>query len=241
VVENHLFQVVALLAMEPPSSLEADALRAEAAKVLRSVKPLTRRDLVRGQFTGYRDLPGVAKDSDVETFCALRMEIDSWRWAGVPWYIRAGKCLPVTATEILVEFQPPPKQFFDDLPATSGRPNYLRIRIAPRPAIALAARVKRHGEGFSGYQQELYLQDMQAGEQGPYERLLGDAMAGNSALFSNEETLEAAWSVVDSVLKHHRKAEPYEPGTWGPPSADAIAPSGGWHDPEVEANPSGDR
>jgi glucose-6-phosphate 1-dehydrogenase len=232
VVENHLFQMVALLAMEPPSSLAPAALRSETAKVLKSMRPLARRDLVRGQFVGYRDQPGVARDSDVETFCALRLEIDSWRWAGVPWYLRAGKCLPVTATEILVEFQHPPKQFFDEPRAATDRANYLRFRIAPHPAIALAARVKRHGEGFAGDQRELFLQDAQPGQQSAYERLLGDAMAGNEALFSNEEAVEAAWCVVDTVLRNHRRVEPYEPGTWGPASADAIPIAcGGWHEP----------
>lgn len=236
VVENHLFQVIALLAMEPPSSLAPAALRSETAKVLKSMRPLARQDLVRGQFVGYRDQPGVASDSDVETFCALRLEIDSWRWAGVPWYLRAGKCLPLTATEILVEFQHPPKQFFADPRAATDRANYLRFRIAPRPAIALAARVKRHGEGFVGDQRELYLLDTQPGQQSAYERLLGEAMAGNDALFSSEETVEAAWSVVDAVLRNHRRAEPYEPGTWGPKSADAILIAlGGWHEPVLAA------
>lgn len=234
VVENHLFQVVALLAMEPPSSLAPAALRSETAKILRSILPLARRDLVRGQFAGYRDEPGVASDSDVETFCALRLCIDTWRWAGVPWYLRAGKCLPVTATEILVEFQPPPKQFFADPASSTARANYLRFRIAPRPAIALAARVKRHGEGFVGDQRELFLQDSQPGQQTAYERLLGDAMAGNDSLFSSEETVEAAWSVVDAVLKNHRQVDVYEPGTWGPKPAEAVPVAcGGWHNPVV--------
>lgn len=234
VVENHLFQVVALLAMEPPYSLAPAALRSETAKVLKSMLPLTQSNLVRGQFTGYRDLPGVQADSDVETFCALRLEIDSWRWAGVPWHIRAGKKLPVTATEVLVEFHQPPRRFFADPPNTSEKANYLRFRIAPRPAIALAARVKRHGKGFTGDQRELYLLDAEPGEQTAYERLLGDAMAGNSTLFSSEETIEAAWSVVDGVLQSHSPVEAYEEGSWGPKSADANpAPAGGWHNPVV--------
>jgi glucose-6-phosphate 1-dehydrogenase len=221
--------------MEPPSSLAPEALRSETAKVLKSMRPLARPDLVRGQFAGYRSLPGIAKDSDVETFCALRLEIDSWRWAGVPWYLRAGKCLPVTATEILVEFQPPPKQFFADPRSAVREANYLRFRIAPRPAIALAARVKRHGEGFVGDQRELYLQDAQPGVQTAYERLLGDAMSGNDTLFASEETVEAAWSVVDRVLRNHRPAEPYESGSWGPKSANAIPiASAGWRDPVLE-------
>jgi glucose-6-phosphate 1-dehydrogenase len=235
VVENHLFRIVALLAMEPPSSLASAAIRSETTKVLKSIRPLARRDLVRGQFAGYRSLPGVAKDSDVETFCALRLEIDSWRWAGVPWYLRAGKYLPLTATEILVEFQPPPKQFFPDPRSAAGETNYLRFRVAPRPAIALAARVKRHGEGFVGDQRELYLQDSQPGQQTAYERLLGDAMADNGALFASEETVEAAWAVVDGVLKNHRPAGPYQPGSWGPkPAGEIPIAPGGWHDPVLD-------
>ncbi len=239
VVENHLFQVIALLAMEPPSSLAPSALRNETAKVLTSMLPIARGDLVRGQFAGYRDLPGVSSNSDVETFCALRLSIDSWRWAGVPWHIRAGKRLPRTATEIVVEFRRPPKKFFSDQESAIEPPNYLRFRISPSPLIALAARVKRHGEGFVGDQRELCLQDSQPGEQSAYERLLGDALAGNGALFSNAETVEAAWSAVDKVLKHHRPVETYEPGTWGPKSAEAIpASSGGWYEPILDSSNS---
>ncbi|MEO8539526.1 MAG: glucose-6-phosphate dehydrogenase [bacterium] len=229
VVENHLFQIIALLAMEPPAFLSPAALRAETSKVMQSVKPLTSADLVRGQFEGYRQLPGVAAHSDIETFCALSLEIDSWRWAGVPWYVRAGKMLPVTATEILVEFEAPPKDYFD-LAQTTDRSNYLRFRIAPSPAIALAARVKRHGAGFAGEQRELYLQDVQPGAQSAYERLLGDAMAGDGSLFSSIETVLAAWTVVDGVLTDRRAAETYAPGTWGPASSDAML---NWHNPVV--------
>ncbi len=232
VVENHLFQVVALLAMEPPPSPGFDALHSEKLDVLRAMRPLIAADLVRGQFTGYRKEPGVAKDSDVETFCAVRLSIDSWRWAGVPWYLRAGKCLPETATEVLVELKPPPQQLFADSHPADGRPNYIRFRLAPDAAIAIAARVKRVGEEFVGDQRELFLLDAQPNEEAPYERLIGDALAGNGALFTREEAVEAAWAVVAPVLTAHSPAHPYRPGMWGPRQADKlIAPDGPWHDP----------
>ena len=235
VVENHLFQVVSLLAMEPPSSLSSTALRHETARVMRSLVPLQPSDLVRGQFAGYRDLPGVAGDSDVETYCALRLTIDSWRWAGVPWYLRAGKRLPLTATEIVVQFKGPPTRLFQS-ENVGGDTNYLRLRIAPHPAIALAARVKTHGQGFAGEQRELLLQDTQSDEQTAYERLIGDAMAGRSMLFTSEETVEAAWAAVDATLRNHERVEPYEPGSWGPVSAnDLLDPPSGWHNPVLAA------
>jgi glucose-6-phosphate 1-dehydrogenase len=232
VIENHLFQVVALLAMEPPTSRDFGALQSEKLDIFKAMRPMTPDGLVRGQFVGYRDEPGVAKDSDVETFCALRLFIDSWRWAGVPWYLRSGKCLPVTATEILVELKPPPQQLFADSAPESGPSNYLRFRIAPDAAIALAARVKRQGEEFVGDQRELYLLDTQPNEEAPYERLLGDAMAGDGALFTREAAVEAAWAVVDPVLDDHHRAHPYKPGSWGPDEVDAlIAVDGRWHNP----------
>ncbi len=232
VIENHLFQVVALLAMEPPTYRGFGALQSEKLDVFKAMRPLAAGDLVRGQFVGYRDEPGVAKDSDVETFCALRLFIDSWRWAGVPWYLRSGKCLPETATEILVELKPPPQQLFADSSPASGPANYIRFRLAPDAAIALAARVKREGEEFVGDQRELFLLDTQPNEEAPYERLLGDAMAGDGALFTREDAVEAAWAVVDPVLATHHRAYPYKPGTWGPKQADTlIAPDGRWHNP----------
>ena len=200
------------------------------------MRPLTPDDLVRGQFVGYRDEPDVAADSDVETFCALRLSIDSWRWAGVPWYLRSGKCLPETAVEVLVELKPPPQRLFEDSAPPGGRANYLRFRLSPDAAIALAARVKRQGEEFVGDQRELYLLDTQPDEEAPYERLLGDAMAGDGALFTREDAVEAAWAVVDPVLAGHHRAHPYKPGTWGPKQADAlIAPGGTWHNPAPAA------
>jgi glucose-6-phosphate 1-dehydrogenase len=232
VIQNHLFQVVALLAMEAPTYRGYGALHSEKLDVFRAMRPLAVDDLVRGQFVGYRDEPGVAKDSDVETFCALRVFIDSWRWAGVPWYLRSGKCLPDTVTEILVELKPPPQRLFDDSWPVSGPSNYVRFRLAPDAAIAIAARVKRAGEEFVGDQRELLLLDSQPEERAPYERLLGDAMAGDGALFSREEAVEAAWAVVEPILTHHDPALPYQPGTWGPEQADKlIAPHGRWHRP----------
>jgi glucose-6-phosphate 1-dehydrogenase len=232
VIQNHLFQVVALLAMEPPAGRDFGAVHNEKAKVFQAMRPLSPDDVVRGQYTGYRDEPDVAKRSDVETFCALRLFIDSWRWEGVPLYLRSGKCLPDTATEVLVELKPAPQRLFADSAPLTGRSNYLRFRLSPNPAIALAARVKRPGEDFVGEQQELYLSEERSGDETPYERLLGDAMAGDGALFTREDSVEAAWAVVDPVLKNHHRVRPYKRRTWGPKEADKlIAANGGWHNP----------
>lgn len=234
VVQNHLFQVVALLAMEPPAYQGVGAVQTAKFNVLKAIRPLAAGDVVRGQFIGYRAEPGVTKNSDVETFCALRLLIDSWRWAGVPWYVRSGKCLAETASEVLVELHPPPQRLFDDSSPVNGRANYLRFRLAPAPEIALAARVKRAGEEFIGDQGELSLLNGQASEEQPYERLLGDALVGDGALFTREDAVEAAWAVVDPVLEHHDRAHPYQPGSWGPKQADLlIAPNGSWHNPVV--------
>jgi glucose-6-phosphate 1-dehydrogenase len=233
VIQNHLFQVAALLAMEPPAYRGFEAVHTGKHNVFKAMRPLTPDDVVRGQFIGYRDEPGVAKDSDVETFCALRLFIDSWRWSGVPWYLRSGKCLAQTATEVLVEMKPPPQRLFEDSAPATGRANYVRIRISPGSAVAIAARVKRAGEQFLGDQRELFLLDEQPDEMTPYQRLLGDAMAGKGALFTREDSVEAAWAVVDPVLANHHPSIPYAPGGWGPEEADAlIASSGGWHNPE---------
>ncbi len=235
VIENHLFQVVALLAMEPPAYRGYGAVHSEKSKVFQAMRPLKPEDLVRGQYAGYRKEPGVAKRSDVETFCALRLFIDSWRWEGVPWYLRSGKFLAETATEVLVELKPPPQRLFADSAPTTGRTNYLRFRLSPSSAIALAARVKRAGEEFIGDQRELYLLEEQSGEESPYERLLGNAMAGHGALFTSEDAVEAAWKVVDPVLRAARRAYPYKRGSWGPKEADAlIAKDGFWHNPKIE-------
>ena len=232
VIENHLFQIVALLAMEPPAGRDFGAVHNEKAKVFQAIRPLKPDDLVRGQYAGYRKEPDVAKNSDVETFCALRLFIDSWRWEGVPWYLRSGKYLANTATEVLVELKPPPQRLFADSAPTTGPANYLRFRLSPSSAIALAARVKLAGKEFIGDQRELYLFEEQDGEESPYERLLGDAMIGDGALFTREDAVEAAWAVVDPVLKTHHRARPYKRHSWGPKEADAIiATDGSWHNP----------
>ncbi len=236
VVENHLFQVVALLAMEPPAYQGMSAVQNEKFNVFRAMRPLGTHDVVRGQFTGYRDEAGVAKDSDVETFCALRLFIDSWRWAGVPWYLRSGKCLAETAAEVLVELKPPPQALFTDSAPADGRANYLRFRLSPNPEIALAARVKHPGEEFVGDQRELMLLNAQADAEQPYERLLADALEGSGALFTREDAVEAAWAVVDPVLENHDRAHLYTPGSWGPKQADAlVAHPGSWHNPVLES------
>jgi glucose-6-phosphate 1-dehydrogenase len=232
VIQNHLFQVVALLAMEPPAYQSFVAVHNEKAKVFQAMRPLVPDDVVRGQYSGYRKEPGVAKRSDVETFCALRLFIDSWRWAGVPWYLRSGKYLASTAAEVLVELKAPPQRLFDDSAPAEGRTNYLRFRLSPNSAIALAARVKCDGKEFVGEQRELYLLDDHPCAETPYERLLSDAMAGDGALFTREDAVEAAWAVVDPVLAQHYPALPYKPGSWGPKQADALmAKDGRWHNP----------
>jgi glucose-6-phosphate 1-dehydrogenase len=232
VIENHLFQIIALLAMEPPADRDFGTVHDAKTKVFQAMRPLTPDDVVRGQYAGYRKEPHVAKNSDVETFCALRLFIDSWRWEGVPWYVRSGKYLAENETEILVELKPPPQRLFADSEPATGRTNYLRFQLSPDSAIALAARVKREGKEFVGDQRELLLVEQQAGEELPYERLLGDAMAGDGALFTREDAIEAAWAVVDPVLKKHHRVRPYKRHSWGPKEADAlIAPDGAWHNP----------
>ena len=234
VIQNHLFQIVALLAMEPPAYQGYGAVHSEKAKVFQAIRPVQPDDVVRGQYTGYRSEPGVAKDSDVETFCAMRLFIDSWRWQGVPWFLRSGKCMAATAAEVLVELKPPPQRLFDDSAPVNGHANYLRFRLSPNTAVALAARVKRAGKEFVGDQRELFLLDEQSGVESPYERLLSDAMAGNGALFTREDAVEAAWVVVDPVLGSPGPVYPYKPGSWGPKQADAlIAATGRWYNPKL--------
>lgn len=235
VIQNHLFQIVALLAMEPPAYQGYGAAHTEKAKVFQAMRPLKPEDVVRGQYAGYRKAAGVAKRSDVETFCALRLFIDSWRWHGVPWFLRSGKCLAGTATEVLVELKAPPQRLFADSAPAAGRTNYLRFRVSPSSAVALAARVKRAGKEFVGDQRELYLLEEQPGEETPYERLLADAMAGDGALFTREDAVEAAWAAVDPVLKTHKRVCTYKRGSWGPKEADAlIAADSRWHNPMPE-------
>ncbi len=232
VIENHLFQIVALLAMEPPVVIGSGAIQTEKAKVLKAIRPLHPGDIVRGQYVGYRKEKHVAPDSDVETYCAVRLSIDSWRWQGVPWYLRSGKCLADTAAEVMVELKPPPTRLFADSVPADGPANYVRFRLSPIAAVALAARVKHPGKAFVGDQRELSLMEEFVGAESPYERLLGDAMAGDGTLFTRADAVEAAWIVVDPVLENHPQAIPYKRGTWGPKEADAlVAPHGRWHNP----------
>ena len=237
VIENHMFQIVALLAMEPPPYRGFGAVHGATADTLKAMRPITPADLVRGQYAGYRREPGVARNSDVETFCALRLFIDSWRWQGVPWYLRSGKCLPETAAEVIVQMKPPPQHLFADSAPPAGRANYLRFRLSPSSAVALAARVKSPGQGFRGEQRELYLLDEQPGQAAPYERLLSDAMIGDGALFTREDAVEAAWAVVAPVLTHHDRARPYPRHSWGPKQADRLVIAhGGWHNPKPDGS-----
>ncbi|MBK5256372.1 MAG: glucose-6-phosphate dehydrogenase [Vicinamibacteria bacterium] len=232
VIQNHLFQIVALLAMEPPATRDFGAVHAEKAAVFQAMRPLKADDVVRGQYAGYCKEPEVARKSDVETYCALRLFIDSWRWEGVPWYLRSGKMLAETAAEVVVQFKPPPQRLFADSGPFKGPANHLRFRLSPNQVIALAARVKCAGKEFVGEERELCLVDHQAGEETPYERLLTDAMAGDAALFSRGDAVEAAWAVVNPVLKRHHPSHRYRRGTWGPKAADAlIAAHGGWRNP----------
>jgi glucose-6-phosphate 1-dehydrogenase len=234
VVQNHLLEVVALLAMEPPVSGEAESLRDEKVQVLKAARPLCADHLVRGQYRGYRDEAGVARDSKVETYAALRLEIDSWRWSGVPFYIRAGKKLPVTATEVVVDLRAPPTRVFDALPLE--RPNYLRFRLGPDVSIALGAHAKQGGAEMRGREVELFVCQNDADEADAYERLIGDALQGESTLFARQDEVEAAWAIVDPVLKAQKSIYEYESGSWGPSTADdLIAGPCGWHNPGADA------
>ncbi len=233
VIQNHLFQIVALLAMDPPAYTGLGSVQNEKINIFRAMRALRSSDLVRGQYQGYREEAGVAPDSDVETFCALRLFIDSWRWEGVPWYLRSGKFLAETAAEVIVQLKPPPQRLFADSAVEDCQANYLRFRLSPISAVAIAARVKRAGKKFIGDQQELCLVEEHFGRESAYERLLHDAMIGDNTLFTRAESVEAAWAVLDPVLKTHRPSLPYERGTWGPSEADAlIAADGCWHNPE---------
>ncbi|HZA83626.1 MAG TPA: glucose-6-phosphate dehydrogenase [Actinomycetes bacterium] len=231
VLQNHLLQVLALLTMDAPAMHAPDATRRERSRLLQSIRPLDRSAIVRGQFRGYRDEPGVAADSAVETYVATRLHIDTWRWAGVPFYIRAGKRLPVTDTEALVEFRRPPMELFGEL--IPSRSNHLRLHLGPDVRIELGLRVKVPGDHLVGEDVELVAADQPGGGRPPYERLLGDALHGETELFARQDTVEAEWRVVDPVLGED--ATPlyeYDPGTWGPDeAAQLVADDGGWSDP----------
>jgi glucose-6-phosphate 1-dehydrogenase len=231
VVQNHLLEVIAMLTMEPPVASGWEAERDEKVKVLRAIRPFARNALVRGQYAGYRGEANVDPASQVETYAALRLHIDSWRWADVPFFIRAGKRLATSATEVMVSFRRPPKRLFDE---PVPRSNYLRFRLGPdRVAIALGVRVKEAGEAMVGRETELFVCNAGAGEMTAYERLLGDALRGDLSLFARADGIEAAWELVDAILDKADPVVPYEGGTWGPASAAAMtAPYGGWYDPE---------
>jgi len=230
VVQNDLLQVLSNIAMEPPPGLDAEMLRDEKAKVLKGIRPLEARDVICGQFRGYRNEPGVAADSQVETYVAVKLEINSWRWKGVPFYIRAGKCLPVTATEVLIKLRQPPA-IFSAFPSPA---NYFRFRVTPNLMIAIGASVKKAGHRPEGEQVELVISDeSDPAEMGAYEELLFDAMRGNSARFARQDYVEEAWRIVDPILAEGRSAYAYEPGTWGPPQAAALIEPGTWFDPAV--------
>jgi glucose-6-phosphate 1-dehydrogenase len=228
VMQNHLFQVLSNLAMEPPVGFDSDSVRDEKVKVLKAIAPITENNLVRGQFRGYRDENGVAKDSQTETFAALKLEINSWRWKGVPFYIRAGKCLPTTVTEIVGKFRKPPTLIPDSLLVQ----NHLRLRLSPEVTIAMGMMTLAPGEGLALQTGEMVASHSpRADEMDAYERVLGAAMAGDSSLFAREDYVEEAWRIVEPVLKMNTPVYQYAPNTWGPDEAARVTPPGGWHNP----------
>jgi glucose-6-phosphate 1-dehydrogenase len=236
VVQNHLLQVITLLAMDAPAGHDPKTMQAEKLRIFRAMHPLDPKEVVRGQFRGYRDEKGVAKNSQVETFAALRLRIDTWRWAGVPFYVRAGKCLPITATEVRVTLKRPPLAIFDR--SASMPANYFRLRLSPEVIIGTGALAKSTGEEMRGEPVELLARNNSPDEKSPYERLLSDACRGDPSLFTQDASVEAAWRVVDPVLTHGRPVVEYEPGSWGPPEAVGLVRGGeSWHDPQVEKSP----
>ena len=238
VIQNHLLQVLACLAMDPPTGGTPDSMRDEQARLLKAVRPLTPSDVVRGQFQGYRKEDGVAPDSTIETFAAVRLFIETWRWAGVPFYIRAGKCLPVTANEVIVKLKHTPRQTFRE--PSEGLPNHIRLRLSPDVVIAIGMRVKEAGEQMRGEDVELIASHQSCDEMTPYERLLGDALHGDSTLFARGDTIAAQWNIVEPILGNRTPLHEYEPNTWGPPEAASIMDAqDGWVDPmpRSTANP----
>jgi len=230
VVQNHMFQVLVLLAMDAPVSRDAETMRDEKIRLFKAIRPLTPADIVRGQFRGYCDNEGVAPDSQVETFAALRLHIETWRWSSVPFYIRTGKQLPVTSTDVMVELKRPPQIVFDDI--ASGQASYVRFRLSPDVFISVGARVKVPGEEMVGEDIDLIAHHHPGEEMMPYERLLGDAIRGDASLFAREDGVEASWRIIDPILGNATPVVEYEPNTWGPPEADRlIAGDGGWHNP----------
>jgi glucose-6-phosphate 1-dehydrogenase len=234
VVQNHLMQIVTYLTMEPPVNTEGESLRDEKVKVLKAIRPAVPQELVRGQFDGYRKEPGVAANSIVETYAALELHIDSWRWSGVPFYLRAGKRQPVTATEVVVDLKAPPADVFGD--TAPEQPNHLRFRVGPDIAIALGAHSKRPGPVMTGRNVELYVAQAQGDDMQPYEVLISAAMIGDTAHFAREDEVEAAWAIVDPLLKQSSAPYVYMPGSWGPPQAEQllVGQPCGWHNPGVK-------
>ncbi len=230
VVQNHILQTISILAMEAPSGHTAEAVRNEKHKVLDSIAPLRAEDVVLGQYDGYRKVDGVAADSRVETFAALRLRVDTWRWGGVPFLVRTGKCLPVSATEVVVELKPTPYDVFAEGPAIDA--NYVRFRLSPDMSISLGARAKKPGEPMVGEEVELFARHESDAERPPYQRLLGDAAKGDQMQFAREDTVEAAWRIVDAALDPADRPLPYRRGAWGPKEAEALLPAGvRWRDP----------
>jgi glucose-6-phosphate 1-dehydrogenase len=238
VIQNHLFQVLAYLAMDPPTGEEYDAVRDEKTRILKAVRPLAAGDVVRGQFKGYRRETGVAPDSQVETYAAVRLFIDTWRWADVPFYIRAGKCLPVTSTEVVVSFKHPPRDTFGE--TSRGLANHIRLRLSPEVVIALGMRLKQPGERMAGEDVELIAMHQHGDEMAPYERLLGDALRGDQSLFASDAAIEAQWRIVENVLGNATPVHEYDPNTWGPAEAGSLVEDpAGWLNPgSVGVTPS---
>lgn len=231
VVQNHMLQVLANVMMDAPTGEEHEAQRDQKAQLLKAVRPLDAASVVRGQYRGYRAVKGVKPDSTVETYIAVKLFVDSWRWAGVPIYIRAGKCLPLTAAEVTVEFKPPPRSTFGEPIDPSA--DYLRARLSPDVGVALGLRMKHPGERMTGDNVELMLMERVGSETPPYQRLLGDAMRGVNELFGREDTVDAQWRIVESIVKNPPPVQDYEPGSWGPDAAKAlIGADGPWRDPQ---------
>jgi glucose-6-phosphate 1-dehydrogenase len=231
VIQNHLFQILSNLAMEPPARTDSESIRDEKVKVLKAIEPLDPKQVTRGQFRGYRKEPGVAPNSKTETFAAVRLAIHSWRWQRVPFYLRAGKYLPVNCTEIFVQLRKPPSLYSSD----SLLPNHVRLRISPEVTLAIGAMALTPTEEMTGQPVEMIASHCPAADEPePYERLLEEAMAGDATLFAREDYVEEAWRIVDPVLKTDTEVGEYEPNTWGPSAMDrAASPAGGWHNPEV--------
>ena len=238
VVQNHMLQVAVLLAMDPPAANDTEAIRDEKIGVLRALRTVSPTDVVRGQFRGYRAEEGVAPDSQVETFAALRLWIDSWRWSGVPFCIRVGKRLPVTATEVFVTLKRPPQSVFGEI--VSSHSNHFRFRLSPDVLISLGARAKVSGDAMAGEEVELVAREDTGDDKPPYQRLIGDALRGDQSLFNREDAVEASWRVIDPILGSNLTAvHEYEPETWGPREADAITEDvGGWRNPAPTQNAS---